>query len=287
MAAVIVELAARKFTLPAECPCCGAPPDSELSVTAQATRQSLAFPYCRRCTGHLQQWETSGVASAGLMVLAILAVIGLAVAGMFLLAIGVFVVGASLAWVLRSSRRAAAKAACGESCATPGQAVTYLGWANATHRFSFASPTFAARFAEANQSLLANETPQLRKLLDGYRKARLAVPTPAVAAGVAPPPLTARDWTARLESTSGTVMRRIALLRALEMIEEPQPRRELIQTVARIELAPLLDKLQRQSSPAAKRSLLNAAIAKIREDNIPDELQAAELEKLEARLAEL
>jgi len=256
-------------------------------VTAQATRQSLAFPYCKRCTTHLHQWETSGVASAGLMVLAILAVIGLAVAGMFLLAIGVFVVGASLAWVLRSSRRAAAKAACGESCATPGHAVTYLGWSNATHRFSFASPTFAARFAEANQSLLANETPQLRKLLDGYRKARLAVPTPAVAAGVAPPPLTARDWIARLESTSGTVMRRIALLRALEMIEEPQPRRELIQTVARIELAPLLDKLQRQSSPAAKRTLLNAAIAQIREDNIPDELQAAELEKLEARLAEL
>lgn len=286
MAAVIVELAARKFTLPAECPCCGAPPDSELAVTAQATRQSLAFPYCARCVSHLQIWETSGVASAGLMVLVILAAIGLAVAGMFLLAIGVFVAGASLAWVLRSSRRAAAKTACGESCATSGQAVTYLGWANATHRFSFASPTFAARFAEANQTLLANETPQLRKLLDGYRKARLAVPTPAVAAGVAPPPLTARDWIARLESTSGTVMRRIALQRALEMVEEPHQRRELIQAVARIELAPLLDKL-RQSSPAAKRAVLTAAIRQIREDNIPDELQAAELEKLEARLAEL
>ena len=104
---------------------------------------------------------------------------------------------------------------------------------------------------------------------------------------MAPPPLTARDWEVRLEATRGTVARRIQLQRALEMIEDTRPRRELIQTVARIELAPLLDKLQRLSSPAAKRSLLATAIEQIRTDNIPDELQAAELEKLQARLAEL
>lgn len=287
MAVVIVELAARKFALPFECPCCGAPPDTELRVTAKATGQGLEFPYCARCVTHAEKWDASGVASAGVMVLAIVAAVVAAIKLSVLLAIGIFVVAASLAWILRSARRAAAKAGCGESCATPGHAVTYVGWSGSTSSFSFASPTFAARFAEANPSLLANATPQLRKLLDGYRKARLAVPTPAVAAGVAPPPLTAREWLARIEATTGTVARRVALQRALEMIEEPQPRRELIQTVARIELAPLLDKLHRQSSPAAQRTLLATAIEQIRADNISDELQAAELEKLEARLAEL
>jgi hypothetical protein len=287
MAAVIVELAARKFTLPNECPCCGAPPDSELPITSRATRHTLTFPYCERCTRHARAWDSSGIGSAGVMVLAIAGAIAAAIKSAFLVAVGIFILGAVVAWILRRSRRATAKAGCGESCATPGLAVTYLGWTGATSSFSFASPTFAARFAEANQSLLAAETPQLRKLLEGYRRARLAVPTPAVAAGVAPPPLTAPEWLARLESTTGTVARRVALQRALEMIEEPQRRRELIQAVARIELEPLLDKLQRQSSPAAKRDLLDAAIKQIREDNIPDELQAAELEKLEARLAEL
>lgn len=287
MAAVIVELAARKFTLPFECPCCGAPPDTELEITAKETGHSLDFPYCQRCVAHLRAWEASGVASAGIMVLAITGAIGAALSGRILVALAIFVGGATFAWWLRSARRAAAKARCGESCATPGHAVSYFGWSGSSSRFVFASPTFAARFAEANPSIIANESPQLRKLLDGYRKARLAVPTPAVAAGVAPPPLTAREWMTRIETTQGTVARRIALSRALEMIEEPQPRRELIQTLARIELAPLLDKLRRLSSPAAQRDLLATTIEQIRLDNIPDELEAAELEKLEARLAEL
>jgi hypothetical protein len=221
------------------------------------------------------------------MVLSIAAAVVAASTLSILLALGMFVVGASLAWISRSVRRAAAKARCGESCATTGLAVSYLGWAGGVSSFSFASPTFAARFAEANPTLLTNTSNQLLKLLDGYRKARLAVPTPAVAAGVAPPPLTAREWMTRIEGTKGTVARRIALQRALEMIEEPQPRRELIQTVARIELAPLLDKLQRQSSPAAKRALLATAIEQIRSDNIFDELQVAELKQLEARIDEL
>ncbi len=287
MGAVIVELASRKFALPSECPCCGATPDTELPVTSAATRHSQFFPYCQRCVTHARIWEGSGIGSAAVMLFAIIGAVGAALSGAYLFAVGVFVLGAVVAWILRQSRRSTAKAGCGESCATPGLAVTYFGWTGATSSFSFASPTFAARFAEANSDVVANQTPQLRKLLDGYKKARLAVPTPAVAAGVAPPPLNARDWIARIESTKGVVARRIALQRALEMIEETHSRRELIQTVAGIELAPLLDKLQRLSSPAAKRTLLDTSIKHVREDNIPDELQAAVLEKLEARLAEL
>ncbi len=287
MAAVTVELAGRKFTVPFECPCCGAVPDAELRVTSRTTGQGLDFPYCARCVEHADRWDRSGVPSAGVMVLAIAGTIGTAIVGAFVVAASVFVGGAALGVLLRSSRRAAAKAACGESCASPAVALVYLGWSGATSGFSFASPTYAARFADANPALLANVTPQLRKLIDGYHKARLAVPTPAVAAGVAPPPLTAREWLARVESTAGTVARRIALARALEMVEDAQPRRELIHAVARLELEPLYARLQHETRPAAKRALLAAAIEQLRTDNIADELEAAELEKLEDRLAEL
>src|SRR5690606_29680995 len=140
------------------------------------------------------------------------------------------------------------------------------------HAFTFESPTFAARFAEENKAALANVTPQLQRLIDGYQRARLAVPTPAVAAGVAPPPLTHRDWLARLESTEGTLARRVQLQRALDMTEEALARRELIAAVSRLELAPLVAKLQRTSSAAGKRQLLEESLAHIRRDNIPEEL---------------
>jgi hypothetical protein len=286
MRGVIVEVSSRKFGVPFECPCCGAAPDTDMQVRAP-NGQGLDVPYCRACREHVQAWESAGVASSGVAVLGILIAIVLAIAMNILVAIGVFALTASIAWWLRSSRRAAAKAACGASCAAPNVALSYLGWSGTTSSFSFESPTFAARFTEQNMSIVANESAALRKLREGYKKARLAVPTPAVAAGVAPPPLTARDWLERLESTEGKVARRVALGRALEMIDQPQPRRELVQTVARIELAPLLDKLQRLSSPAAKQSLLTGALESLRTDNIPDELEAAMQQALQARLDEL
>jgi hypothetical protein len=287
MRGVAVEVSARKFTVPFECPCCGAPPNDEVSIVAKSSAQRVLVPYCKRCLAHARALESSGVASAGVMVLGILAAIVVAVLVALWLAALVFVLAAVIGWSLRTARRRAAEAGRGASCATAGFAFAYQGWSGTTSSFVFASPTFAARFAEQNDSVLANVSPQLRKLVDGYHRARLAIPTPAVAAGVAPPPLTVRDWIARLESTEGTVARRVQLSRALEMVEDAHPRRELVQTVARIELAPLLARLQHLTSPAAKRSLLSTSIEEVRADNIPDELQAAELRELEARLAEL
>ncbi len=292
MRGVVVELAAQRFEIPYECPCCGAtPPDGELSIGGAAEgRQgggSLLFPYCKRCTQHAREWESSGVASAGVMVLGIIAAVVLGMSLGALFGVPAFIGAASLAWWLRNKQRASAAAGRGASCAASGVAVEYRGWTGTTSAFTFESPTFAARFAEQNPSLLVNASPELGKLLDRYKRARLAVPTPAVAAGVAPPPLTEREWLARVESTEGTVARRVQLQRALAMVDEPRPRRELIQAVAGIELAPLLAKLQRLTSPAAKRALLESSMQSIRADNIPEELAAYELQQLQARLAEL
>jgi hypothetical protein len=283
---VIVEVSSRKFSMPFECPCCGAAPDADTRVNAP-NGQGVDVPYCQRCLDHITAWESAGVASTGVAVLGVViaAVVGLAKSPLYgFCAFALVVVLAS--W-LRNKRRAAAANGCGPSCATPRLALGYLGWSGTTTAFSFESPTYAARFAEANSQLLANESPQLKKLIEGYRKARLAVPTPAVAAGVAPPPMNARDWLARIESTPGKVARRVALGRALEMVTEPQPRRELVQTATRLELAPLLDKLQRSSSPAAKRQLLVTSLEQLPNDNLPDELEVALRESLQARIQEL
>lgn len=288
MRGVVVEVAATRFGIPFECPCCGAtPPDDELSIPARPSGHPLLFPYCKRCVAHVRAHDSSGVASAGVMVIGIAGAMTAAIVAGALAAIGTFVGFALIAWWLRGARRKAAASGRVPSCASTGVALEYRGWSGTTSAFTFESPTFAARFAEQNSSLLANVSPELRKLIDRYHKARLAVPTPAVAAGVAPPPLTSREWLARLEATEGIVARRVQLQRALEMTDEGPARRELIQTVARIELAPLVARLNRLTSPAAKKSLLQSSVSQVEADNIFDELQAAELEQLRARIAEL
>jgi len=285
-ARTVVEISSRKYGVPYECPCCGAVPDAETRVMSD-TGYSIDVPYCRKCVEHVDAWDWAGIRAMGLavggLVLAIVlgAVVSLTVG---LIVLGVAIVAAAF---LRSTGKSAARRACRASCASPHVALACSGWNGASQSFTFESPTFAARFAEQNAAILANESPQLRKLLDGYKKARLAVPTPAVAAGVAPPPLTAKDWIARLESTEGKVARRVALGRALEMVDQPQPRRELVQTVARLELAPMLDKLQRSSSPAAKKALLVGFLEDLGTQNISDELEAAVRSALEARVKEL
>ena len=71
------------------------------------------------------------------------------------------------------------------------------------------------------------------------------------------------------------------------MIDPPPERRELVQTVARLELAPMLDKLQRSPSPAAQKALLLTFLEQLRTENISDELEAAMTTALDARVKEL
>jgi hypothetical protein len=282
----VVEISSRKYGVPYECPCCGAVPDSETRVMSEMA-YAIDVPYCARCVAHVDAWDWAGIRAMALAVGGLVIAIVLSAFSSFVVGGIVFGVAVIAAATLRSVGKSAAKRACRDSCASPHVALACSGWNGTTQSFTFESPTFAARFAEQNASILANESPQLRKLLDGYKKARLAVPTPAVAAGVAPPPLSAKDWIARLEGTEGKVARRVALGRALEMIEQPQPRRELVQTVARLELAPMLDKLQRASSPAAKKAMLFGFLEELETQNISDELEAALRASLDARVKEL
>lgn len=295
MSGVVIDVSARKFSIPFECPCCGAAADADLKVPAtragkQAARETtrgLDFPYCRRCIAHVAAWESAGVVSAGVMLLGIVA--GILVAAAVKVAIGglIFIAAIPFAWTVRSADRAKAKARCGPSCAAPGKALTYLGWTGNVNSFSFESPTYAARFAEHNTNKLINVSAQLKRLLEAHRIARLAVPTPAAAHVVVPPPPNTRDWITRIVSQHGPVARRNALSGALEAVQDPSDRQQLVQAASRAELAAVFDKVERLASAGAKKTVLLRAIEEIRWDNIPDELQEDELRQLEARLRDL
>jgi hypothetical protein len=70
-------------------------------------------------------------------------------------------------------------------------------------------------------------------------------------------------------------------------VQDPSDRKQLVLAASRVELAAVLEKVERLATPGAKKTVLLRAIEEIRCDNIPDELQEAELRQLEGRLREL
>jgi hypothetical protein len=289
-----VEISSRTFAIPFECPCCGADPDTELAVpvtrgagreVVRETARALAFPYCKRCLAHVERWDAVGIRSAAMMIAGVVAAVVLSLATRVVIGAIAFAAAALLAWSLTSARRAAVRAALGPSCASPDRALAFLGWSGRSSAFSFASPTYAARFAEQNTKLLVQVGEQLRKLLEGHRIARLAVPTPAAAHLVVPPPASTAEWIARIENSRSTVERRNTLRRALDASHDPGERAQLLEAACRIELAPVLGRLDGLSGAGAKKHRLQRAIDEVRADNMPEELQEFEVRQLEARLS--
>jgi hypothetical protein len=292
-AGMIVEVSTRTFVVPFECPCCGADPDTELAIpvtrpagreVSRDTARALHFPYCKRCVEHVEVWESAGLRSAAVMVAGIVAAVVVSLATRLVIGAIAFAAAALLAWSLGAARRGAARAGLGPSCASPDKALAYLGWSGSTSAFSFESPTYAARFAEQNEKHLLHVHEQLRKLLEGHRIARLAVPTPAAPHLVVPPPASVSDWIARLEGSRSTVERRNTLRRALDAARDDAERAQLLEAACRIELAPILGKIDGIGSAGARKHQLQRAIDEVRADNIQEELQTAEVRQLESRL---
>jgi hypothetical protein len=280
MSGLTVQVSSRRFTIPFECPCCGAPPDAELRVprargamVAADSATGLDVPYCSRCMRHAEAWDTAGVGSAAVLVLGVIAFVVLSlVVARPLLGLVALVASIPVALGVAGARRRKAKAACSESCAAPGMAVHYVGWNGTLTSLSFDSLTYAARFAEQNPGTVL-ETPQLRKLLEGHRIARLQVPTPAAAVSVSAAP-TVTEWKQKIEQAKGPVARRTAFSRAWDAVHDDADRKELVRVAADAEVA----------SVGTTRAEVEAAIAAVQADNLPEELQAAELKLLRARL---
>jgi hypothetical protein len=279
-----VEVSSRRFAVPYECPCCGAVPDTELTVpltpsrdrpAAPETAHALGFPYCKKCVAHVAKLDATRNIETGLKVVAILAglVLGLAVdwiagavAGIALLVLAVVVGKAS-----RNKVRA------GESCATPGLAVHYLGWSGNASTLAFDSHVYAARFAEQNDKKLTNVDPMLRKVIEGHKLARLQVPTPAVAVRTVPASATVADWIDRLQSAATRVARLDWLARALDAFSDAADRGAIIEAAAKLEMGAM-------RFDASDKRAVQKAIIDTRADNIPEELRDKVIEQLETRL---
>jgi hypothetical protein len=285
-----IEVTSRTFALPADCPCCGATSDREVAVPlARAARERVApdsaravdVPYCRSCAEHAAAWGAAGVLSAGLSVLGVLAGLAVGFAASPLLGASVAIGGIVIAFAFGAARRGQAARGCRESCSCPQLAVSYLGWSGQATALAFESKSYAAKFAEQNTARLLEDA-GVRKLLERYKLARAAVPTPAAAVQAIPPPPNASEWIARLSSTTGRVARRGALARALDALADERERDQVVRAVAAIELAAAMASIERLAGPAKQRELARA-IAHARADNMPDELRAVLVRDLEAR----
>jgi hypothetical protein len=299
---VIVEVSAQKISVPFQCPCCGNDrPDGEFAASytrttgkrvIRETTRGFSFPYCTPCLAHVQKWQSADALRRGVLIAGIVLaiIVGLSASGTA--GIVVFGISIPIALVLAAQRRSQAKASCSPGCVIPGPAVSYLGWSGSVKMFSFTAAVYAGRFAQHNARNLINVNADLRHVLE-----HPALVAPAVEE---PPRVPARrnvaeqssadpvlDWIARIEGYKGPVARRNALERALQEIQDPHARRQLMLAASKIEVAAVLDKVDSLASPAAKKRHLEKAIADIRADNIPDELQAAELQQLEERLRSL
>lgn len=292
--ATIIEISGKVFAVPLDCPCCGAEPDTEIAVAlarqardrAADSATSVDFPYCRFCVAHASRWESAGIVVSGLTVIGFLALIIGAIASEPLLGVGVLVTLVLIGVAAATSRRNQARRACRPSCGSVGKAVEYLGWSGTASGFGFQSSVYGAKFAEQNSAHLVDD-PRIRTLLHHYKLARIAVPTPAAAISVIPPPLTVGEWVARLAATPTRVARRAQLAAAVEMLADSREREQLVRSVCAIELAALLAPLERLASPAAKRRHLREVIEQIRRDNIPLPLQQPLLHELQQRMSKL
>jgi hypothetical protein len=320
---VVVEVSARKFMVPRECACCGAAAQVEVAATHTRTTgvrviredtRSLMFPYCNGCDRHSKLWASA--ASLAEMIfwlgigVGIVAAFGAGlVAGMVCMAVGVMLaVGAYV------HTRSQAQRMCGANCGSPSAAVVHLGWSGSVSSFAFHSTRYAVSFAAGNGEKLINVSMELQRLLvartaELQHKVESPRQNPTPIARHAPPSLPAAppmlaeaeprtpglgfqgavvvDWIARIESYKGAEARRNALARALEEIADPRERCQLVLAASRIETAAVLDRVDGLATAAAKKRHLEKAIAELRSDDVPDELQAEQLRELESRLREL
>ena len=91
----------------------------------------------------------------------------------------------------------------------------------------------------------------------------------------------------RIEAARGPVARGNALKAALAKLTDANDRSRLVLEASRLEAAAVLDKADSLKSPAAKRRHLEAAIASIQADEVPDELQREQLGWLQDALRAL
>jgi hypothetical protein len=167
------------FSFPPECPCCGATPDTTLSVSASRPsreRQPRAetrvwdIPYCVRCISHMNAYEKLRPLARILTVLSIF--LGMIVAltyGLYWgLGAGILSLAATLG--IFAAWRKHVQSLRSPDCAGSGCAIAYIGWEASVHEFEIGSQRFAKVFLAANRKKLINLSPEAITLLAASSK---------------------------------------------------------------------------------------------------------------------
>ncbi|WP_437653190.1 hypothetical protein [Sorangium sp. So ce1182] len=200
--------------------------------------------------------------------------------------------------VLDALARNRSRALCGKNCTRPDAAVAYLGWNGSVESFNFSAPVFGFEFILANRRNVINLPYEVQGEIERYvaHKALLnPVHYSASTVQSNVPSLTSSSGDEqaltqaleRIESLKGAAARRAAFENALGRIQAPHLRERLAVEAARIEVRSVLDKVDSLKSPAAKRRHIMAAIEQLRNDTVPDHLQAREIAALEDALRAL
>ncbi len=91
----------------------------------------------------------------------------------------------------------------------------------------------------------------------------------------------------RLEKTKGAATRRSLLAKGEEEIRDPALRTKLLIEASRLDSEQAVEKAFSLKTASARRRRLEEALAAIRADPVPDEMQANQIEWLEAALREV
>jgi hypothetical protein len=310
-----VHVSARRVAFPHHCACCGAPPNTQYIAShtrVTGTRvvrthsASWQVPYCAGCIAHVQAWPGSWGCGTWCIIL---------MTCFLWLPVQLF---------LDASSKKRAYSLCGSSCAVPWAAATYLGWNGSVESFDFASTQFAFEFMLSNRRNLINLPYEVQAELQRYVDAKTNQPVIVRSSvAVAPPPPSSPVQYAlpigpasstrgseplfslpaaapvnpdeafvtgvleRLENLKGAAARKNALEHAIANAPSQGARERVLIEAARIEVRAVLDKVDTLKTPAAKRRHLEAALEQIRNDPVPDHLQAQEIAALESALRNL
>lgn len=222
---------------------------------------------------------------------------------------------------LQSASRKNARAQCFPDCACPWQAVSYLGWNGTRESFAFAQNGYGVEFMLANLKKVVSVSPDGQEILrahvhrmeleaaaaheadthrrrleaeqaDAKRRALMAEREAELQrlrhqADLARDDAEFAKAVSRMEAAKGPSGRRGGLDAGLRALKQPHLRERLLLEASRIEVQAALEKAEGLKSPAAKVRTLRAALDAIRNDPVPDELQAQQIRWLEEAISQV
>jgi hypothetical protein len=171
---VKVDVSGAILSFPVECACCGASPDSDLTISARRSwgkrvihteARAWEIPYCTSCLEHVRRSRDAGTfaRAATVMSLGAAALVGYLEAVYWGIGVAVGLIALTIFIYGRLLKRAESHS--GHGCVGLDQAISYGGWSGSLHSFEITSSKFARDFMLINERRLVNLSAQETDLL--------------------------------------------------------------------------------------------------------------------------